>query len=52
MIPDLIHPDGHRRSHDYIGDYPGVAQAIDEAIARGEFVDGRTAGLGWAGKVS
>lgn len=43
---------GYFWCHDYVGDYPGVAQAIDEAIARGEFVDGRTAGLGWAGKVS
>lgn len=36
--------------HDYLGEYPGCRQAIDEAVARGEIEMLYQEGLGWAGR--
>ena len=36
--------------HDYRGAYPGVTQAVDEAVARGEIELIAVRGLGWGGR--
>lgn len=41
--------EGYFWAHDYAGDYPGVARAIDEAVAGGKLRLLKAAGLGWAG---
>lgn len=46
-----IAPGGLIWCHDYTGpDGAGVSQAIDEAVARGEFETIKTLGYGWAGR--
>lgn len=36
--------------HDYVGDYPGVTRAVDEAIAAGILEPIEVRGLGWLGR--
>lgn len=46
-----VRPGGVVWCHDYRGPYPGVARAVDEAVARGEIQLIAVRGLGWGGRV-
>jgi predicted O-methyltransferase YrrM len=46
----MLRPGGLVWCHDYRGTYPGVTQAVDEAVARGEVELIAVRGLGWGGR--